>query len=214
MITNWFDDDPLFNRYYPYDAGYRYYFEHEWGIPVQRDEQLFEFLSLGGFAAGLNWAVVFNKRSAFSAAFDAWQIEVVAAYRSEQITNLLSNSAIIRNRRKIEAVIHNARLIQQIRTTQSFKDYLWQQLGHQQLIIQSQYYDELPRTTITGDRIAQHLQQVGFKFVGPVTINAWLVNTGFITARPDQLGIITTTPRPSSTMLLPRSPHQLGHFKP
>ncbi|KLD61517.1 hypothetical protein WP50_01660, partial [Lactiplantibacillus plantarum] len=51
---------------------------------VQRDEQLFEFLSLGGFAAGLNWAVVFNKRSAFSAAFDAWQIEVVAAYRPEQ----------------------------------------------------------------------------------------------------------------------------------
>lgn len=201
MITNWFNDDPLFNRYYPYDAGYRYYFEHEWGIPVQRDEQLFEFLSLGGFAAGLNWAVVFNKRSAFSAAFDAWQIEVVAAYRPEQITGLLSNSAIIRNRRKIEAVIHNARLIQQIRTTQSFKDYLWQQLGHQQLIIQPQYYDELPRTTITGDRIAQHLQQVGFKFVGPVTINAWLVNTGFITARPDQLGIITTTPRPSSTML-------------
>ncbi len=29
MITNWFDDDPLFNRYYPYDADYRYYFEHE-----------------------------------------------------------------------------------------------------------------------------------------------------------------------------------------
>lgn len=194
MITNWFDDDPLFNRYYPYDTGYRYYFEHEWGIPVQRDEQLFEFLSLGGFAAGLNWAVVFNKRSAFSAAFDAWQIEVVAAYRPEQITGLLSNSAIIRNRRKIEAVIHNARLIQQIRTTQSFKDYLWQQLGHQQLIIQPQYYDELPRTTITGDRIAQHLQQVGFKFVGPITINAWLVNTGFITARPDQLGILSLNP--------------------
>ncbi|WP_316041867.1 DNA-3-methyladenine glycosylase I [Lactiplantibacillus plantarum] len=54
-------------------------------------------------------------------------------------TNHQSSSAIraiIRNRRKIEAVIHNARLDSTIRTTQSFKDYLWQQLGHQQLIIQ------------------------------------------------------------------------------
>ncbi len=62
MITTWFDDDPLFNRYYPYDSAYRYYFDHEWSLPTDQDTHLFEFLSLGGFAAGLSWSGVLKKR--------------------------------------------------------------------------------------------------------------------------------------------------------
>ena len=215
MITNWFDDDPLFNRYYPYQPDYRYYFENEWGIPGHCDERLFEFLSLGGFAAGLNWALVFNKRAAFRTAFQNWDIATIAAFDAAHIAHLCHNPHIIRNQRKINAVVHNARLIQQIQRTQSLEAYLWQQLSYQQLVLNCRHFSELPRTTITGNQLASHLRQTGFKFVGPVTVNAWLVNTGFITARPDHQGIIQSqvasrlTIRP---LLPPRAPHQFGHF--
>lgn len=91
MITTWFDDDPLFNRYYPYDSAYRYYFDHEWSLPTDQDTHLFEFLSLGGFAAGLSWSGVLKKRPALTTAFSDWQIDVVAAYDEAHITKLLAN---------------------------------------------------------------------------------------------------------------------------
>lgn len=215
MITTWFDDDPLFNRYYPYYADYRYYFENEWGLPPHCDERLFEFLSLGNFAAGLNWSLVLNKRAAFRNAFHNWDIATVAAYDASQVIRLFHDPNIIRNQRKIKAVIHNAQLIQQIQCTQSFEAYLWQHLNYQQLVLNCQYFSDLPRTTITGDQVAHQLRQTGFQFVGPVTVNAWLVNTGFITARPDHRGIIPTPPKPQVGVrpsLPTRTSHQLGHF--
>lgn len=217
MITTWFDDDPLFNRYYPYDSAYRYYFDHEWSLPTDQDTHLFEFLSLGGFAAGLSWSGVLKKRPALTTAFSDWQIDVVAAYDEAHITKLLANPQLIRNRRKIMAVIHNAQLIHQIQQTRSFADYLWQLLNDQQLVLNAPHFRDLPRTTITGDQLARHLHQAGFQFVGPVTVNAWLVNTGFIAARPDQRGIINANTRiisPVQPLFPPRSPHQLGHFEP
>lgn len=200
MITTWFDDDPLFNRYYPYYPDYRYYFENEWGMPLHCDERLFEFLSLGNFAAGLNWSLVLNKRAAFRSAFQDWDIAAVAAYDASKIIQLCQDPSIIRNQRKIQAVIHNAKLIQQIQRTQSFEAYLWQHLHYQQLVLNCQYFSDLPRTTITGDQVARQLRQIGFQFVGPVTVNAWLVNTGFITARPDHRGIIQMPSNPQAAI--------------
>ncbi|MDV0430416.1 DNA-3-methyladenine glycosylase I [Lactiplantibacillus sp. DA1] len=200
MITTWFDDDPLFNRYYPYYPDYQYYFENEWGMPLHCDERLFEFLSLGNFAAGLNWSLVLNKRAAFRSAFQDWDIAAVAAYDASKIIQLCQDPSIIRNQRKIQAVIHNAQLIQQIQRTQSFEAYLWQHLHYQQLVLNCQYFSDLPRTTITGDQVARQLRQIGFQFVGPVTVNAWLVNTGFITARPDHRGIIQMPSNPQAAI--------------
>lgn len=190
MITKWFDDDPLFNRYYPENAQYRYYFEHEWGIRTHNDSQLFEMLSLSGFAAGLNWASVLNKRSAFHTAFAHWQIQQIAQMDALTVNQLCANPAIIRNRRKIVATIQNAQLVQRLQLSYgSFDQYLWQQVQQQQVVLHVQHFHDLPKTTAMGTQLANQLQRAGFQFAGPVTVHAWMVTVGLITARPDHAGI-------------------------
>ncbi len=186
---HWFDDDPLFTRYYPDDPVYRDYFEHEWGIPTHNDAQLFEMLSLSGFAAGLNWQIVLNKRAAFRRAFAGWQVNQVARMTPLTVQQLLSDPSIIRNRRKIAAVIHNANIIPQLLTNYAtFDQYLWEQVAHQQLILTVPHFHDLPRRTTAGDQLSAKMRADGFQFAGPVTIHAWMVTTGFITARLDQRG--------------------------
>lgn len=194
MITNWFDDDPIFNRHYPLDPPYRAYFDYEWGIPTHNDAQIFEMLSLSGFAAGLNWHSVLNKRTAFRQAFYQWSLPRIAEMTPADVERLCQNPAIIRNPRKIQAVIHNANLTLELCAAYgSFDHYLWQQLDDQQLILEIAHYRDLPRQTETGNRLAKTLRAAGFQFTGPVTVNAWLVTTGFITARPDSAGLRPTT---------------------
>ncbi|RRK10010.1 DNA-3-methyladenine glycosylase I [Lactiplantibacillus garii] len=197
MITNWFDDDPLFTRYYPDNPTYRSYFENEWGIPSHNDRQLFEMLSLSGFAAGLNWQVVLNKRHSFYQAFAHWQIDQIAQMTPTTVQELLHNPAIIRNPRKINAVVHNANVVQRlIHDYGSFDQYLWQQVDSRQLILEVAHFHDLPRRTLSGDRMSKCLRAAGFKFAGPITVHAWMVTTGFITARLDQKGILPQKKRP------------------
>lgn len=191
MITDWFDDDPLFNRYYPDNPDYRYYFENEWGIPIHNDAHLFELLSLVGFAAGLNWQVVLNKRQSFDAAFAHWNINQVAQMTPLTIAELLRNPTIIRNARKIGAVIHNANVIRRlIRQYGSFDQYLWHQIHYQQLVLSVEHLRDLPRQTAISKQLSKQMQADGFQFAGAITIQAWLVTTGLITARRDHRGII------------------------
>ncbi|WP_048000567.1 DNA-3-methyladenine glycosylase I [Lactiplantibacillus herbarum] len=189
MTTTWFDDDPLFNRYYPQNPSYRQYFDNEWGIPSHNDQQLFELLALSGFAAGLNWEMILNKRIAFSRAFANWDINTVANFDIGNITQILTDASIIRNQRKIMAAIHNAKIIQQLQATQSFDAYLWHHLQYQQVVLNVHHFHDLPRTVAASDQLSQQMRHDGFKFAGPITIHAWLVATGFITARPDHRGI-------------------------
>lgn len=194
MITNWFDDDPLFNRYYPNDPNYRQYFETEWGIPSHNDAQLFEMLSLSGFAAGLNWQVVLNKRPAFRQAFKNWDVRQIAQMTPAMLQQLFRDHTIIRNHRKINAVIHNANVLLKLRTHYvTFDQYLWQHVDYQQLIVSVPHYHDLPRRTVSGDQLAKQMRADGFQFAGPVTVNAWMVTIGLITARPDQLGLLPTS---------------------
>lgn len=196
MITTWFPDDPLYNRYYPDNPAYRHYFEFEWGVPSHDDAQLFEMLSLSGFAAGLNWRSVLNKRAAFRRAFANWQLERIIDL---DVTSLQNDPTIIRNHRKIQAVRHNAQLVLAIQRHQTFDQYLWQQIGYQQHRLIVSRYADLPRTSAVGDQLAATLKQAGFQFVGPVTVHAWLVTVGLIHARPDQRGLVR--PRPGKTNL-------------
>jgi len=91
------------------------YHDHEYGVPIRDDRALFERLCLEIFQAGLSWLIVLKKRPALVAAFDGFDPDRVAAYGAAEIERLMSDAAIIRNRRKIEAVIGNARKLIEIR---------------------------------------------------------------------------------------------------
>jgi DNA-3-methyladenine glycosylase I len=91
------------------------YHDHEYGFPVEDERALFERLSLEIFQAGLSWLIVLKKRAALAAAFDDFQVDRVAAYGDAERERLLADAAIIRNRRKIDAVIENARRLRELR---------------------------------------------------------------------------------------------------
>ncbi|MBR9970530.1 DNA-3-methyladenine glycosylase I [Magnetospirillum sulfuroxidans] len=93
------------------------YHDHEYGFPVRDEQVLFERLALEIFQAGLSWLIVLKKRPTMNAAFHGFAVDVVAAFGEADIERLLNDAGIIRNRRKILAIIENARRIQALRQT-------------------------------------------------------------------------------------------------
>lgn len=88
---------------------YLAYHDDEWGRPVHGDRALFERLSLEAFQSGLSWLTILRKRTAFRAAFAAFEPSAVAAYGPADVERMLSDASIVRNRAKIAATISNAR---------------------------------------------------------------------------------------------------------
>ena len=93
----------------------RVYHDNEWGVPVFSDEKQFEFLVLESAQAGLSWLTVLRKRENYRRLYDGFDPEKVARYGEEKIRELMSDSGIIRNRKKIEASINNAARFLEIR---------------------------------------------------------------------------------------------------
>src|SRR5271165_455330 len=85
------------------------YHDEEWGREVRDDTALFERLSLEAFQSGLSWLTILRKRENFRAAFSGFDIEAVAAFGPADVTRLLADPGIVRNRAKIDATIGNAR---------------------------------------------------------------------------------------------------------
>lgn len=96
------------------DALYERYHDEEWGRPVEDSDderELFERLALEGFQSGLSWITVLRKRPAFREAFDGFAPSTVAGYGEDDVERLMRDAGIIRNRRKIEAAITNAKAL-------------------------------------------------------------------------------------------------------
>ncbi len=101
------------------------YHDHEYGVPVSDERELFERLCLEIFQAGLSWDMVLKKRSFLRRAFHAFNPVKVAEYNASDIARLLADDGIIRNRLKIESVIENARKIIVLRKTHGgFPEFL------------------------------------------------------------------------------------------
>ncbi|GGF52084.1 DNA-3-methyladenine glycosylase I [Terasakiella brassicae] len=88
------------------------YHENEYGFPIDDDNKLFERLCLEIMQAGLSWLTILKKKDNFIKAFDGFNLDIVAAYGDDDITRLLDDAGIIRNKLKINAIIENARRIQ------------------------------------------------------------------------------------------------------
>jgi DNA-3-methyladenine glycosylase I len=101
------------------------YHDREYGFPIRDDDSLFERLVLEINQAGLSWLTILKKRAGFEAAYDGFRVERVAAYGEADRERLLSDAGIIRNRLKVDAAIHNAGRILELREEHgSFADWL------------------------------------------------------------------------------------------
>lgn len=157
------------------------YHDEVWGVPIYEDRLLFRKLVLDINQAGLSWQTILNKSAAFDLAFDQFELEVVAGYDEEKIQELLQNAGIIRNRRKIEAVIHNAQMIQKVQVEcGSFSDYLWQFTNRQTVHTHRHKNEVMAPTSELSDKISKDMKKRGFKFVGSTIIHAYLQAVGII----------------------------------
>lgn len=166
------DGDPLMEAYH----------DDEWGVPVHDDRLLFEHLMLDCFQAGLSWRTILHKRENFRHAFDRFCPEKIAQYGEEDLARLMADKGIIRNRRKIEAAIINAKAFLQImEVSGSFSDYLWRFCGHRTLRGPgANDWREVPTSSAESDAMAKDLKARGFQFVGTTICYAFMQAVGMV----------------------------------
>lgn len=163
------------------DALYIKYHDEEWGKPVYDGKKLFEFLVLDIMQAGLSFLTILRKRENLRQAFDDFDVEKISNYGEEKVFELLNNPGIIRNRKKIEAVINNASSFIEIQNEfGSFSNYIWTFVNHKPIINYYNSVKEVPTKSELSDLIAKDLKKRGFKFLGSIMIYAYIQSIGLI----------------------------------
>ncbi len=164
-------DNPLYVKYH----------DEEWGVPVHDDRLLFEFLLLEGFQAGLSWITILRKRENYKQAFDNFDAKKIALYDAKKIEELMQNSGIVRNRRKIESAIINAKAFLEVQKEyESFNKYIWGFVGGTPIVNKWKKLEGIPANTELSDKISKDLKRRGFKFVGSTIIYAHMQATGMV----------------------------------
>lgn len=163
------------------DELYVKYHDEEWGVPVHDDKKHFEFLVLESAQAGLSWLTILRKRENYRIVYDGFDVEKVALYDENKIDELMQNSGIIRNRKKIEASINNARQFIKIQEEYgSFDNYIWSFVNHKPVINCWENILQVPANSELSDKVSKDLKSRGFKFLGSTIIYSHLQATGLI----------------------------------
>ncbi|WP_165987072.1 DNA-3-methyladenine glycosylase I [Streptomyces sp. YIM 98790] len=159
-------------------ADYRVYHDTEWGRPVRGDDALFERLSLEAFQSGLSWLTILRRREGFRLAFADFRIRKVAAFTPDDIQRLLGDPGIIRNRAKIEATVHNARIAADWAEGE-LTELLWS-FAPERPAPPPRTPAEVPAVTPESTAMARALKKRGFRFVGPTTAYALMQACGLV----------------------------------
>lgn len=157
---------------------YRHYYDTEWGVPVTDESGVFERLSLEAFQSGLSWATILAKRDAFRRAFAGFVPDAVAGFDQTDVDRLLADAGIVRNRRKIEATIGNARATVALRAEGGLAELVW---SHQPERTPAPVrLADIRTTSPEAIALSKALKGRGFSFVGPTTIYALMQAIGLV----------------------------------
>jgi DNA-3-methyladenine glycosylase I len=155
---------------------YRDYHDQEWGRQLRGRVALFERMSLEAFQSGLSWLIILRKRDNFRQAFDWFDIEKVARYTDSDVTRLMADAGIVRNRAKIDATIANARAAENLDTDLS--ELLWSFAPPPRP--RPRQLSDVPAVSAESTAMARELKRRGFRFVGPTTAYALMQATGMV----------------------------------
>ncbi|MCG8655217.1 DNA-3-methyladenine glycosylase I [Yimella sp. NH-Cas1] len=160
------------------DPMLRDYYDTEWGTPVRDEQGMYERISLEAFQAGLSWATILRKRSAFRAAFDGFDPERVARYGEAEIDRLMADAGIVRNRAKILAAITNANATIRLRDKGGLAEFVWSFQPSETPAPRT--FAEIPSKSPESLALSKALRKEGFAFVGPTTMYALMEAIGII----------------------------------
>ena len=160
---------------------YQDYHDHEWGVPCHDDRRLFEMLILEGKQAGLSWSLILRRREGLRRAFDGFDPERIARYDEQKIAALLRDDAVIKNRRKIEAAVGNARAYLKLRETHGSLDtFLWRYVDGEPIAGRWADLSRVPASTPLSDTLSRDLKKLGFSFVGTTIVYAYMQSVGLV----------------------------------
>ena len=163
------DGDPLYAAYH----------DDEWGAPVTDERGLFERVSLEAFQSGLSWLTILRKREAFRAAFAGFEPDAVARFGARDVTRLLADAAIVRNRAKIEATIANARATVDLRDAGTpLQQLVWAHRPKPRAA--PKRFADIPTHVPEAVALAKALKKAGYRFVGPTTVYAAMEACGLV----------------------------------
>ena len=163
----WADSAPDFPHYH----------DNEWGFPIADDQRLFEKLCLETFQSGLSWRTILTKRDNFRLAFHDFNIDRVAQFDDSDVERLLNNVGIVRNKRKILAVINNAKRAQELIAKEgSLAAFLWRYEPDETTLPAPQSQTTCQESVA----LSKDLKKLGWSFVGPTTLYAFMQSMGLI----------------------------------
>ncbi|MBP2678956.1 MAG: tag [Deltaproteobacteria bacterium] len=157
------------------------YHDKEWGVPVHDDRRLFEFLVLEGAQAGLRWSTVLKKREGYRKAFRNFDARIVSGFSEGDVSMLLADPGIIRNRLKIRAAIDNAKAFLRVQDAFGrFDSYIWRFVDGTPVRNAWNRTTEIPCSTPESDAMSKDLRARGFKFVGSTICYAYMQAVGMV----------------------------------
>lgn len=160
---------------------YEIYHDTEWGVPVHDDKTHFEFLILEGAQAGLSWATILKRREGYRKAFANFDVEKVARYTPEKISEILHDPGVIRNKLKINGAVTNAKLFLEVQKEfGSFDQYIWGFVNHSPIVTNCKSMSEVRATSPESDALSKDLKKRGFKFCGSTIMYAHMQACGLI----------------------------------
>ncbi|KAL3761248.1 hypothetical protein ACHAWU_009974 [Discostella pseudostelligera] len=183
------DVDKWYTDFMKKDPLYADYLTNEWGFEKRSEHELFENLSLEGAQCGLSWRTILRKREAYRQAYHGFDIDKVASMTTIDVDEILSQTSkdttkvVVRNRGKVESVIHNAKLIQELKssgTIPSLSEFLWSFVDNKPILNRFQTFSEMPSKTEESELMSKALKKHGFKYVGPTTMYAMMQSCGFV----------------------------------
>jgi DNA-3-methyladenine glycosylase I len=161
------------------DALYREYHDTNWGVPEYDSRALWEKLQLDGMQAGLSWITILRKRETMREEFDGFQPELIARWDQERTKKALQNAGIIRSPKKIQACIGNAKIyLERKAQGEDFAQLCWSYVDGKPIVSAFENYRDGPTKTDISERFSKDLKKIGYKFVGPTIVYAWMQACG------------------------------------
>jgi DNA-3-methyladenine glycosylase I len=163
------------------DKLYEKYHDEEWGVPLTEDKKIFEFLVLESAQAGLSWRTILGRREGYKRAFKNFDPKKVSKMNQADVEGLLNTKQIIRNRKKIDAAINNAkRFLEVQKEFKSFAKYIWSFVENTPLQNNRSKGSSVPATTDISEKLAKDMKKRGFTFLGPTILYAHMQATGMV----------------------------------
>lgn len=157
------------------------YHDEEWGKISTSENYLFEMLVLESAQAGLNWDTILKKREGYRKSYKGFDPSKVAKFGEVEYNRLVSDKSIIRNKRKIESSINNAKAFLKVQEEfGSFYNYIWSFTDGKQIVNEFEREDEIPAESELSRRVSKDMKKRGFTFVGPIIIYSYLQAIGVI----------------------------------